>query len=35
MLYASDLTRVRGAFDAIVDNDIKDIPELIARLQCR
>jgi 5-methylcytosine-specific restriction enzyme subunit McrC len=32
MLYASDLTRVRGAFDAIVDDDIKDIPELIARL---
>lgn len=32
MLYASDLTRVRGAFDAIVDEDIKDIPELIARL---
>lgn len=32
MLYASDLTRVRGAFDAIVEEDIKDIPELIARL---
>jgi 5-methylcytosine-specific restriction enzyme subunit McrC len=32
MLYASDLTRVRGAFDAIVDDDIKDIPELIAQL---
>ncbi len=32
MLYASDLTRVRGAFDAIVEQDIKDIPELIARL---
>ena len=34
MLYASDLTRVRGAFDAdaIDDEDIKNIPELIARL---
>jgi 5-methylcytosine-specific restriction enzyme subunit McrC len=32
MLYASDLTRVRGAFDAMVEEDIKDIPELIARL---
>ena len=32
MLYASDLTRVRGAFDAIVDEDINDIPDLIARL---
>jgi 5-methylcytosine-specific restriction enzyme subunit McrC len=32
MLYASDLTRVRGAFDAIVEEDIEDIPELIARL---
>jgi 5-methylcytosine-specific restriction enzyme subunit McrC len=32
MLYASDLTRVRGAFDAIVEEDIEDIPELIVRL---
>src|SRR5580704_11409066 len=32
MLYASDLTRVRGTFDAIVDEDINDIPDLIARL---
>jgi 5-methylcytosine-specific restriction enzyme subunit McrC len=34
MLYASDLTRVRGAFNAdeIDDEDIKNIPELIARL---
>ncbi len=32
MLYASDLTRVRGAFDAVVEKDIHDIPELIARL---
>src|SRR5712671_5010994 len=32
MLYASELTRVRGAFDAIVEEDIEDIPDLIARL---
>ncbi len=32
MLYASDLTRVRGAFHAIVDEDVNDIPDLIARL---
>ena len=32
MLYASDLTRVRGAFDAVVDEDVHDIPDLIARL---
>jgi 5-methylcytosine-specific restriction enzyme subunit McrC len=32
MLYASDLTRVRGSFDAIVDENINDIPDLIARL---
>jgi len=32
MLYASDLTRVRGAFDAMVDEDMEDIPDLIARL---
>ena len=32
MLYASDLTRVRGAFDAIVEDDINEIPDLIARL---
>ena len=32
MLYASELTRVRGAFDAVVEEDIDDIPELIARL---
>lgn len=32
MLYASDLTRVSGAFDAIVEEDVEDIPELIARL---
>ena len=32
MLYASDLTRVRGAFNAVVDDDINDIPDLVARL---
>jgi 5-methylcytosine-specific restriction enzyme subunit McrC len=32
MLYASDLTRVSGTFDAIVEEDVKDIPELIGRL---
>lgn len=32
MLYASDLTRIRGAFDAIVNEDISDIPDLIGRL---
>jgi 5-methylcytosine-specific restriction enzyme subunit McrC len=32
MLYASDLTRIRGALDAMLDRDINDIPELIARL---
>jgi 5-methylcytosine-specific restriction enzyme subunit McrC len=32
MLYASDLTRIGGAFDARVEEDTNDIPELIARL---
>jgi 5-methylcytosine-specific restriction enzyme subunit McrC len=32
MLYASDLTRVRGAFNAIMDDDIDELPDLIARL---
>ncbi len=32
MLYASDLTRIRGVFDAIVEEDITYIPELIALL---
>jgi 5-methylcytosine-specific restriction enzyme subunit McrC len=32
MLYASDLTRVRGAFNAIMEGDIDDLPDLIARL---
>lgn len=35
MLYASDLTRITGAFDAIVEEDINDIPDLIARLLTR
>ncbi|MGD1073005.1 MAG: 5-methylcytosine-specific restriction endonuclease system specificity protein McrC [Bryobacteraceae bacterium] len=32
MLYASDLTRYRGAFNALIENDIDDLPDLIARL---
>jgi 5-methylcytosine-specific restriction enzyme subunit McrC len=32
MLYASDLTRVQGAFDAIVDDDLDDLPDLVGRL---
>jgi 5-methylcytosine-specific restriction enzyme subunit McrC len=32
MLYASDLTRVKGTFDALVDEDIDDLPDLVARL---
>ena len=32
MLYASDLTRATGAFNAIVDDDINDLPDLVARL---
>ncbi len=32
MLYASDLARIRGAFDAIIEDDIEEIPALIARL---
>ncbi len=32
MLYASDLTRFRGAFNAIIEDDIDDLPDLIARL---
>jgi len=35
MLYASDLTRVTGVFDAMVEDDIEDIPELVARLLTR
>ena len=29
MLYASDLTRWSGAFNAIVDDDIDDLPDLV------
>lgn len=32
MLYASDLTRIKGAFDAITEDDIDDLPDLVARL---
>ncbi|PMS18185.1 5-methylcytosine-specific restriction endonuclease system specificity protein McrC [Trinickia dabaoshanensis] len=32
MLYASDLTRIEGAFDAFVEEDLAEIPDLIARL---
>ena len=32
MLYASDLTRIKGAFDAIMEDDIDDLPDLVARL---
>src|ERR1035438_477024 len=32
MLYASDLTRVGDAFHALVDKDLDDLPDLIARL---
>jgi 5-methylcytosine-specific restriction enzyme subunit McrC len=32
MLYASDLTRLGRAFNAIMDDEIDDLPDLIARL---
>jgi 5-methylcytosine-specific restriction enzyme subunit McrC len=32
MLYASDLTRVGSAFNAMMDDDLDDLPDLIARL---
>jgi 5-methylcytosine-specific restriction enzyme subunit McrC len=32
MLYASDLTRIRGAFDALVERDFEHLPNLVARL---
>jgi 5-methylcytosine-specific restriction enzyme subunit McrC len=32
MLYASDLVRDRGLFDALVEEDLEDLPELIATL---
>jgi 5-methylcytosine-specific restriction enzyme subunit McrC len=32
MLYASDLARIKGTFDAFTDQDIDDLPDLIAQL---
>ncbi len=32
MLYASDLTRFKGAFSSLVDGDIDDLPDLVAQL---
>lgn len=32
MLYASDLARMRGPFNALLDESIDDIPDLVARL---
>jgi len=32
MLYASELTRESGAFNAITDDDLDDLPDLVARL---
>jgi len=32
MLYASDLTRIRGEFNMSLDDDLDDLPDLIARL---
>lgn len=32
MLYASDLTRFRSAFDSVVDADSEDLPGLVAQL---
>ena len=32
MLYASDLTRVKGGFDVVTEDDIDDLPDLVARL---
>ena len=32
MLYASDLTRVKDAFNANVEDDISNVPDLVARL---
>jgi 5-methylcytosine-specific restriction enzyme subunit McrC len=32
MLYASDLTRIRGAFNVLMDDDLDDLPDLIAGL---
>ncbi|CAJ7706633.1 5-methylcytosine-specific restriction enzyme subunit McrC [Burkholderia pseudomallei] len=35
MLYASDLTRIKGAFNALVEDDLEDIPDLVAKLLAR
>lgn len=32
MLYASGLTRIREAFNALVVDDLEDIPDLVAKL---
>ncbi|WP_186190930.1 5-methylcytosine-specific restriction endonuclease system specificity protein McrC [Burkholderia gladioli] len=32
MLYASDLTRIKGAFNALVDDDLEEIPDLVGKL---
>jgi 5-methylcytosine-specific restriction enzyme subunit McrC len=32
MLYASDLTRISGTFNAITDDEVNDLPDLVARL---
>lgn len=32
MLYASELTRVRGLFDSLMDDELSELPDLVARL---
>jgi 5-methylcytosine-specific restriction enzyme subunit McrC len=32
MLYASDLTRIKDAFNALVEDDFEDIPDLVGKL---
>lgn len=32
MLYASDLTRIKEVFNALVEDDLEDIPDLVAKL---
>ncbi|MEO8133133.1 MAG: 5-methylcytosine-specific restriction endonuclease system specificity protein McrC [Betaproteobacteria bacterium] len=32
MLYASELTRVRGLFDSLLDDELNELPDLVARL---
>lgn len=32
MLYASDLTRIKDAFNALIEDDLEDIPDLVAKL---